>query len=89
MGSETPSKALQSRLTRCIHYVGFRDDRYLNAYRVFGGPRIIHRVWDQRAARDIGPNDIVIFAYGDEHQPLSQFNGNDLDEETFKPRKKP
>jgi hypothetical protein len=65
---------------RCVHYVGFRDDRYWNAYRIFGGPRFFHRRWDIRAQRDIGPGDIVIFADGDEHQPLARFNGNDLDE---------
>lgn len=76
-------------MTRSVHYVGFRDDRYWNAFRVFGGPRIIHRIWDQRAAREIGEDDIVVFANGDEHQPISKFNGNDLDEEFLKPRRKP
>lgn len=73
---------------RSVHYVGFRDDRFLNAYRVFGGPRIIHRIWDQRAAREIGEDDIVVFATEDEHQPINKFNGNDLDEEFLKPRRK-
>jgi len=75
-------------MTRCVHYVGFSDDRYLNAYRVFGGPRIIHRRWDQRAARDIGEDDIVVFANGPCVQEPSKFNGNDLDEEILKPRRK-
>ena len=74
---------------RSVHYVGFRDDRFLNAFRVFGGPRIIHRIWDQRAAREIGEDDIVVFANGDEHQPISKFNGNDIDEQFLKPRRKP
>lgn len=65
---------------RCIHYVGFRDDRYLTAFRIFGGPRVIHRRWDRRARRDIGPDDVVIFATGDESQPLAEHNGNDIDE---------
>ena len=65
---------------RCVHYVGFKDDRYLNALRVFGGPRIIHRRWDQRAIRDIGEDDIIVFANGPSEQEPSQFNGNDLDE---------
>ncbi len=64
----------------CVHYVGFPDDRYWNAYRIFGGPRFIHRRWDHRARRDISPGDVVIFAAGDEHQPVAQHNGNDLDE---------
>ena len=65
---------------RCVHYVGFRDDRYWSAYRIFGGPRFIHRRWDQRARRDIAEGDVVIFADGDEHQPIARHNGNDLDE---------
>ena len=65
---------------RCVHYVGFRDDRYWNAYRIFGGPRFIHRRWDRRANRDIGPDDVVIFAEGDEHQSIAEHNGNDRDE---------
>lgn len=68
-------------LIRCVHYVGFRDDRYNSARKAFGGPAIIHRVWDQRAQRDIGPEDIVIFANGDDTQPLARFNGSDIDEE--------
>ena len=74
---------------RSVHYVGFRDDRFLNAFRIFGGPRIIHQIWDQRAAREIGEDDIVVFANGDEHQPISKFNGNDIDEQFLKPRRKP
>ena len=65
---------------RCVHYVGFRDDRYWNAYRIFGGPRVIHRRWDFYATRDVGPDDIVIFAEGDETQPLAAYNATDIDE---------
>ena len=36
-----------------VHFVGFRDDRYWNACRVFGLPDFIHRRWDKRAAREI------------------------------------
>lgn len=69
-----------SEHSRCIHYVGFRDDRYWNAYRLYGGPRVIHRRWDFYATRDVGPNDIVIFAEGDETQPIAERNAMDLDE---------
>lgn len=62
---------------RCVHYVGFRDDRFLSAWRAFGGPVIIHRVWDSRAQRDIGHEDLVVFAEGDETQPFRR-NGDDL-----------
>jgi len=62
-----------------VHYVGFRDDRYWNAYRIFGGPRVIHRRWDFYATRDVGPGDVVIFAQGDETQPLADRNATDID----------
>jgi hypothetical protein len=65
---------------RAVHYVGFRDDRYWSAYRIWGGPRFIHRGWDTRARRDIGPDDIVIFANGDWTQPTARFTFHDLDE---------
>lgn len=65
---------------RCVHYVGFRDDRYWNAFRIWGGPRIIHRVWDKRAYREIGEEDVVIFAEGDWWQEPSEHHGRDLDE---------
>jgi hypothetical protein len=65
----------------CIHYVGFRDDRYWSAYRVFGGPRVIHRWWDRRAAREIADEDTVIFADGDWQQEPRKFNAPDLNEE--------
>lgn len=67
---------------RAIHYVGFRDDRYWNAYRIWGGPRIFHRVWDTRARREIGPDDVVIFANGDWTQDYSKYVGRDIDEPT-------
>jgi hypothetical protein len=65
---------------RCVHYVGFRDDRYLNALRVFGGPAFVHRWWDARARREIGPDDIVVFADGPADQAPRRFNAPDLDE---------
>lgn len=61
-----------------LHFVGFRDDRYWNAVRVWGPPSFIHFRWDKRAQRDIYVGDIVVFATGDENQPLSQWNGPDL-----------
>ena len=67
-------------MARCVHYVGFRDDRYWNAFRIWGGPRIIHRWWDQRARRDVGPDDVVIFADGDWTQEPRRWNAPDLDE---------
>ncbi|MCA1298027.1 hypothetical protein [Stappia indica] len=64
---------------RCVHYVGFRDDRFLAAYRAFGGPVIIHRVWDKRARREIDPEaDLVVFANGPHDQAPRARNGDDL-----------
>jgi hypothetical protein len=53
---------------RAVHYVGFRDDRYWSAFRIWGGPRFIHRGWDLRARRDVGPDDVVIFAEDESDQ---------------------
>lgn len=63
-----------------VHYIGFRGDEFVRARRLWGGPVMIHRRWDRRAQRDIGPDDLVIFAEGDETQPLARWNGDDLDE---------
>jgi len=68
---------------RCVHYVGFRGDEFVRARRIFGGPVFIHRRWDRRAQRDVGPGDVVIFATGDETQPIARSNGDDLDETAY------
>jgi hypothetical protein len=67
-------------VSRAVHYVGFRDDRYWNAFRIWGGPRIFHRWWDERARREIGAEDVVIFADGEWTQAPRAFNAPDLDE---------
>lgn len=62
-----------------VHYVGFRDDRYSNARRIFGGPAFIHFRWDQRAQREIAPGDVIVFAEGDwRDQKIGRFNGPDI-----------
>lgn len=66
---------------RVVHYVGFKDDRYWNAFRVFGGPRFFHRWWDQRAAREIAPGDVVVFADGEWWQEPKKFNSPDITEQ--------
>lgn len=53
---------------RCTHFVGFRNDRYWNAVKVFGPPHFIHPGWDLRAQRDIAPGDVVVFAEGNADQ---------------------
>lgn len=45
-----------------IHFVGFKDDRYWNAVKVWGLPDFYHRVWDVRAKQEAKPGDIIIFA---------------------------
>ncbi len=64
----------------CVHFVGFRDDRYWNAVRVFGLPDFIHRVWDQRAQREITDCDTVVFANGESNQAPCPYNGMDVNE---------
>ena len=64
-------------VTPCLHFVGFHDDRYLNAVRVFGKPHVVYPKWDQRARRDIHPSDTVVFCDGDENQEVSRFNATD------------
>lgn len=57
-----------------LHFVGFKDDRYWNALRVFGAPDFYHRVWDRRARQEIVEGDVAIFAAGDiddEPNPIS------------------
>jgi len=68
----------------CLHFVGFRDERYWKgderywaAVRVFGHPDICHRVWDTRAQQEIGYYDVVVFADGDEHSPVREFTWDD------------
>ena len=54
---------------RCVHFIGFKDDRYWNAVKVFGQPHYVHPGWDLRAFREIAPDDVLVFAEGDENQP--------------------
>ena len=57
---------------RLVHFVGFRDERYLNAVRIFGEPDMVHEAWDRYAADDVAPGDIVVFADGEwDQQPRS------------------
>jgi len=65
----------------CLHFVGFRDDRYLTALRVFGPPDFIHPGWDVRAAREIAPGDVVVFAQGTADQAPRRQSFTDYREE--------
>ncbi len=53
---------------RIVHFIGFKDDRYWNAVKVFGAPHYIHPGFDMRALREIAPGDVVVFAEGDWRQ---------------------
>jgi hypothetical protein len=66
---------------RCVHFIGFRGEEYWSAVKVFGRPQMIHMGWDRRSQRDIGEDDIVVFAVGDETQPFTARNYPDIHEE--------
>lgn len=66
--------------TPAVHFVGFRGEEYWSAVKAFGRPHFIHRRWDLRAQRDIHPDDLVVFAKGDENQEPSRISGDDLKE---------
>jgi len=52
-----------------MHFVGFKDEeRFARAVRVFGPPTFVHRWWDVRAKQEIAPEDVVVFAEGDERE---------------------
>jgi len=64
-------------MRHALHFVGFRDDRYWNAVRVWGWPDFIHQGWDRRARREIMPGDTIVFAKGDHDQPFNPYNYDD------------
>ena len=57
-------------MERALHFVGFKDDRYWNAVRVFGLPDFYHRLWDMRAKQEIVPGDTAVFANGTIDDPV-------------------
>jgi hypothetical protein len=69
-------------MRRAVHFVGFRDDRYYNAVAVFGPPDFVHMGWDKRAQREIAPDDTVVFANGDDTQPMRYTSYPDTTERT-------
>ena len=48
-------------MMRTVHYVGFRGDEYARAHRIFGGPVMIHRDYDDRVFSEVGDSDVVFF----------------------------
>lgn len=64
-------------MNNAIHFVGFSDNRYNTAIKVFGTPDFIHRFWDCRAVAEVQPGDVVVFANGDETQYVNPFAFDD------------
>ncbi len=69
----TPLDLLLAGVAPAVHFVGFRSPQQrANAERVFGPPDFEHRVWDQRAQREIVPGwDVLIFAKHQDDPPSS------------------
>lgn len=68
---------------RCVHFIGFNDERYWSAVRIWGKPHFIHRRWDRRAKREICDEDILVFAEGNWTDSPSKYNGDDIDEGVY------
>ena len=64
-----------------LHFVGFRDDRYWNAVRIWGKPDFVHITYDRYAAHDMAPGDTIVFAKGDWRQDPRSFGGPDVVED--------
>jgi hypothetical protein len=60
-----------------LHFVGFKDDRYWSAVKVWGKPNFVHRHWDYRAKCEVVPGDVAIFAKGDETDEPTLFAYDD------------
>lgn len=60
-----------------IHFVGFRDERYWSAVKIWGKPDFIHPLWDRRAMQDADEGDVFVFAKGDETWSVAEYSWND------------
>lgn len=60
-----------------VHFVGFKDDRFWNAVKVFGYPHFFHRWWDVRAEQELAPGDTMVFADGNEFQTPNKYTFDD------------
>lgn len=47
-----------------VHFVGFKDDRYWAAVKVWGPPHYVHYGYDRWAQQEIAEGDTVVFANG-------------------------
>lgn len=62
-----------------LHLVGFRGEEYWSARKIWWDlPVMIHRVHDRRMQRDVGENDVVVFANSEREDVLREFNGDDV-----------
>jgi hypothetical protein len=68
------------RITPVVHFVGFTDDRFWSAVKVWGRPEYIHRGWDLRARRELHPADTIVFAEGEHDQPMREKSYSDIKE---------
>jgi hypothetical protein len=64
-------------MKNALHFVGFKDDRFRTACKVFGKPDFIHRFHDNRFLQEFMEGDVAVFATGDEHQKVWEFAYDD------------
>jgi hypothetical protein len=66
-------------MNQTLHLIGFRGEEYWSAIKVWGHlPVMIHRVHDIRAYRDIGEEDVVLFANKETEEMIRDRNGSDV-----------
>lgn len=66
-------------MPRTVHYIGFRDDAFVRACRIFGGPVMIHRVNDRRTQSEIDPEtDLAIYAGTEREDNVRDISGTDV-----------
>ena len=78
MSDAAKTKPENRALLPALHFVGFRDERYWNAVRIWGKPDFIHITYDRYAVQDMAPWDVVVFAKGDWQQEPRPFSGPGL-----------
>lgn len=64
-------------MIKCVHFIGFKDESFYRAVKVFGYPDYIHRHWDGRAQSMIIDGDIAVFARGDEDDVPQMYSFDD------------
>jgi hypothetical protein len=64
-------------MQNALHFVGFKDDAFNRAVRVFGRPDFVHRHYDRRCLAEIMDGDTVVFASGDDAQPVFPWTYDD------------